>query len=195
MSYSIDTPNNTSFCVGCSQVPDRCDCIWGKFRELYQRVSDMQGKVEQSWELNYKSDDNLSKRINDTIKEFVKSDNLLENDIIKLQFRIDYLEGMAKASTEAEGVLFKRIEKLESSQLTQQLDPQVWKFITERIDGLETEINTVRALGSRAFHPKKPHKCPVCDGLGVNCVVGEIRGLPIKSNQCHGCEGKGYLWG
>jgi hypothetical protein len=40
---------------------------------------------------------------------------------------------------------------------------------------------------------RKPHKCPVCDGIGKNCVIGEIRGLPIKSDKCHSCEGNGIV--
>jgi hypothetical protein len=57
-----------------------------------------------------------------------------------------------------------------------------------QFDRLETEINTVRALGSRAYHTKKPHKCPVCDGSMY------VESLGIGS-KCHSCEGKGVLWG
>jgi hypothetical protein len=61
----------------------------------------------------------------------------------------------------------------------------------ERIDGLEAEINIVRALGSRAFHPKKPHKCPVCDG---NCMrLNPLSEIPINVD-CTVCEGKGVVW-
>lgn len=41
---------------------------------------------------------------------------------------------------------------------------------------------------------KTPHKCPVCDGIGKG-VIGELRGLPIKTEKCHTCEGAGIVWG
>lgn len=36
---------------------------------------------------------------------------------------------------------------------------------------------------------KKPHKCPVCDGIGGTKVSGTI------DEECHACEGKGIVWG
>ncbi len=56
---------------------------------------------------------------------------------------------------------------------------------------LETRIQFINQLGN----DKKPHKCPVCDGLAINCNIGEFRGLPIKTEKCNSCEGKGYIWG
>lgn len=42
---------------------------------------------------------------------------------------------------------------------------------------------------------KAPHKCPVCDGAG--CL--SFRNPPLTLNDikpdCHGCEGKGIVWG
>ncbi len=95
-----------------------------------------------------------------------------------------------------------RLCRLESDRLGEQLDQKVWKFLTEKVDGLETEINVVRALGSRAFHPKKPHKCPVCEGKGIISTPDTIRfdiviaqSEKIGWSACHACEGKGVLWG
>lgn len=38
----------------------------------------------------------------------------------------------------------------------------------------------------------KPHKCPVCEGCGKKYVEG-LRG--DNSFDCHGCHGKGIVWG
>jgi DNA repair exonuclease SbcCD ATPase subunit len=73
-----------------------------------------------------------------------------------------------------------------------------------RMDQLETELNTVRTLGSRAYHPKKPHKCPVCNGQGKfltqSALLEPFEKRIIDSagrhfTLCNGCEGKGIVWG
>lgn len=86
-------------------------------------------------------------------------------------------------------------EKLESSKLSQELDPKFWSYVTERLDNLESELMIVRALGSCASHTKKPHKCPVCDGVGfINCLTNPIIKWVEKNVKCISCEGKGIVW-
>lgn len=62
-----------------------------------------------------------------------------------------------------------------------------------RLEKLEEIIQRIYEDDMKAG--RKPHKCPVCDGVAINCEIGKIHGLPIKSNKCHACEGKGIVWG
>ena len=82
----------------------------------------------------------------------------------ELDIRLQDVERQLDKSQDYDVEFQKRLDKLDSDRLGQELDPKVWKLVTERIDELESQLNIVRALGSRAYHPKKPHKCPVCDG-------------------------------
>lgn len=91
------------------------------------------------------------------------------------------------------------VSKLEEHKI-RQIDEN--RKVSQILDELETQINTVRALGSRAIHPKNPHRCPVCNGIGRVLTQGAkcdfdgmlIANLPI-SQECIGCDGKGILWG
>jgi len=39
---------------------------------------------------------------------------------------------------------------------------------------------------------KRPHKCPICEGTGQVSAKGNA----IHSSVCcHGCDGKGIVWG
>lgn len=191
MSYSIDNEANTHLCVGCSQTIDRCQCIWGNFRELYQLVS-------------------------------------------KIQEKVDYLDGMAKASTEAESVLFKRIEECIKlfAKDTYKLEKEI-DVLEERIKKLEDSdyderINDLENIGAElrlcSLEPrikeierfqditreqykltikrKHPHKCPVCEGslkvlteIAKHDFDGTMRAGLELSRKCHSCEGKGIVWG
>lgn len=77
----------------------------------------------------------------------------------------------------------RRVDEIQNDQA------KVINNCVDRINVLQTEINTIRALGSGADHPKKPHKCPICDGRGQ--VQLEI----LKISFCLSCDGKGIIWG
>lgn len=64
--------------------------------------------------------------------------------------------------------------------------------ISKRFDEIEKSIQEMRGL---SLHPTRPYKCPVCDGIGIDCIIGEVRGLPIKTDKCKPCDGKGIVWG
>ena len=40
---------------------------------------------------------------------------------------------------------------------------------------------------------KRPHKCPICEGTGKVQVAGNT--TAILTTACHGCDGKGIVWG
>lgn len=67
--------------------------------------------------------------------------------------------------------LSERIEKLEGAyQSDFESTKEVILSLSQHKDAikeLEIQIDTVRALGSRAYHPNQPHKCPVCEGKGI----------------------------
>ncbi len=116
----------------------------------------------------------------------------LENKVIDL-FDLEELVA-ALENIQAES----RLIALESQSFGITLDPKVWDFLTKRVDELETGLNLVKALGSRAYHPKKPHKCPVCGGCGNDkgeTIQNTNYEFAMKYAACHACEGKGIIWG
>ena len=101
-----------------------------------------------------------------------------------------------KLYKEAIDKLYERIAQLEMDRNSQK----------DKIDILETEINIVRSLGSRAFHPKKPQRCPVCQGtqrdyFDVLFPYSEYPQETKLDNQgrhysdCRACDAKGIVWG
>lgn len=97
------------------------------------------------------------------------SANNLEKLINILQERLSDLE---KWTRKDEDRIYDRIKKIE----------ETIKSMTELPNVYWTKYN------------KSPHKCPLCDGIGCG-IIGEIKELPIKTDCCHGCEGKGIIWG
>ena len=75
--------------------------------------------------------------------------------------------------------------------------------IANRLKQLEKEINSHCKLLSEIspkLEPKKPNKCPVCEGEGINknkLVMDREDSMPIcmKNPECHACQGKGIVWG
>ncbi len=114
-------------------------------------------------------------------------------------------ESFAFAFNDTASKIDARIKTLEEI-MTGQLDPTAFVILKEKITALETEINTVRALGSRAYHPRKPHKCPVCEGSQRDYFDMLLACSQYPDNtkldhegrryqECRACEGKGILWG
>lgn len=118
----------------------------------------------------------------------INYENISEEDYKKLSEQIKELE--TKLNIEKN----KNLSELEQNKLKHQLDPQVWKFVTERLDKLETEINVLRYLRSIEHDPKKPHKCPVCEG-SERYKFTPSRGDSEITIECKSCEGKGIVWG
>jgi len=114
----------------------------------------------------------------------------IESRLIKLELALKCLtiyDDPMQQKVWKKNIIF-RLEKLESSKITQHLDPQVWKFLTERIDGLENFIN-------KNWNSKRhePHKCPLCDGKGVE--FDRLKRGEGFNSKCKTCEGKGIVWG
>lgn len=64
-------------------------------------------------------------------------------------------------------------------------DQNLEKIINERLNKLEEITNSIMEDDIKCG--RKPYKCPVCDGSG-NFLLP-----PFK--DCHGCNGKGTIWG
>lgn len=133
------------------------------------------------------------------IEEFNKRLGILDNKIIDTNDLDERVDGLENIQAEP------RLIKLEE-MMADRLDPTAFVILKEKITVLETEINTVRALGSCAYHPKRPHKCPVCEGsqrdyfdmLLVCSQYPDNTKLDQEGRryqECRACEGKGILWG
>lgn len=207
--------------MSCSACNCVCKTVKG-FNNIFFDIESIKSDVTKHWDLNYKGLDNLSKRIN-----FLEQEN---------EIRKDTFSCMDSAYNNAMLDLEKRINKLESCQLSQQLDPKVWVHINERLDeaestlamlqlelkakqfkadmnegerfmeclsGLENklqnQIDDAKAQ-FKSIYGKRPHECPICKSFGSPFIVSDKcadgpRKHHLSHNPCHGCEGKGIVWG
>lgn len=135
--------------------------------------------------------------------------DLVASHYIKVNDRLDKLESENKmrqdtiacvdrAYDEAMVNIEKRLGKLESGKLYQELDPKVWDFMKERIDKLEqsileTRIQFIDQLG----YEKKPYKCPVCLGEGRVKLDEPLKkdNVTYFSINCISCKEQGIVWG
>lgn len=100
----------------------------------------------------------------------------------------------------------ERLEKenkslYDSLYLTDQRSEELSCRINSKLQELSTRINELNVmyqsiLNELPVYPKKPHKCPVCDGIGM---VKSYMGIKDISGcagfECNACEGKGIVWG
>lgn len=138
----------------------------------------------------------------DSLNKAYHHDSDVARDIIfegaRANEKIRQIESDCDQHCGAISVLERKVEALESCKLTQELDPQVWKHLTERIDKLEQSILETRILFiNQLGNDKKPHKCPVCEG---SCMrpnpLNSIENAKMPVNlDCIVCEGKGIVWG
>lgn len=171
MSGFVDKDNErVKFCIACNdKMP--CNCIWEAVRTL-------QSDVKEHWNLNYQSDENISKRI------------------IKLDSSVASLHSfeLSVCKEPHPRILKERIEKLEKSDHDERISD------LEKIDGevrlinLEKAIDRIAEVVKRIHEDdmksgKKPHKCPVCEGQGGTFCSGTM------DESCYPCDGNGIVWG
>lgn len=128
------------------------------------RLLNLESKLEQ-----LDATDSFFKVIEFNFKDKIGVDLLVESDDKPVIERLTKLEN--------------RFPNLKYESLTE---------IENKLTEIETGLDLVRALGSRSFHPKKPYKCPVCEGTGG--VKHPLTGMIMKA-VCQSCSGTGVLWG
>lgn len=194
-------------------------------RKLSKRVDEIDSKL-RAWDedLEYLDSMKLPKRI-EKLEEKI-SEKYAHPDVIGRIERLeqsreangrthrDYHSRIEKIELKNIEHQIERISELEK-KIAQTVSVQVvhssnqvhetWKVgcevlisnIQKEIIELKTEIDTIRALGARAYHPKKPHKCPVCSGQSIQDIkiVKTDSGLDKLVLECHACAGKGIVWG
>jgi len=61
-----------------------------------------------------------------------------------------------------------------------------------KIENLEKRIEEISGFCHRNWkHNHQPHKCPVCEGLGLRNDKSKV----FVDSACKSCEGKGIIWG
>jgi len=219
--YHVEAPYLSSCCDNCGVLLENCKCVWKEVRYLYKMFGELSLRLDKNWDLSYKSDDNLSKRI---VAIYETVEEMRDHDA-----RINDLE---KIGVE------QRLIKLESDKLSQELDPKVWVHMNERVDKLESmtamldlqikakkfevemdrgnhymecfsalikkandKIDNLEQLiydrKDKRLSNVKPHKCPVCNGEGrVKLEKPLIKdNITYFSISCVPCKEQGIVWG
>lgn len=130
----------------------------------------------------------------------------------KISRRVDETDHIANCQGESISIIIKNLNKLEreleSNHLTQELNPQVWKFVTERIDKLEKLESKFADFMQKSILncEKRPFKCPVCNGeikilidpstpmSGIQAMFGKRDSNGMYYKDCVSCD-KGIIWG
>lgn len=147
------------------------------------------------------------------VKELIYQGAQTHATILNLDDRIKKLESSGNYNKDYGLDLHKELIKLMEDHLSLQehlnmlsqdytefklgYPKSVENFVEVNIKNLHDRIDVIckNFDSNKAIVHRNPYKCPVCDGVGINVVIGEVRGLPIKSDKCHVCEGKGIVWG
>ncbi len=152
---------------------------------LANMILDVDRKVNDQWEMNYKSIENISNRV-----------SKVEDDIISLYRKIEFYENSIKRKWQANTELSERLTKIE-----EELEPYDLSEHDELIHdlvniGAESRLIKLERHFSGDYQliasTKKPYKCPVCKGSGG--IKHPLTGI-IAPAVCGACEGKGIVWG
>lgn len=148
-----------------------CNHDLDKCKCIWSAVRDLQAKVED--EINSRG-----AQVGVLHKHIEKI-----NDMINMEDRIT-----------ASDVLC-RLTKLESI-IQQCFDANPIAKIYERFNALEKSILEIRIqFIDQIGDGKKPHKCPVCEGEGVNKNKLVLVMDGVKKPSCNSCDGTGMVWG
>ena len=96
--------------------------------------------------------------------------------------------------------LFQIEENRKVSRKIDEFEERINKLENVKVIFKSTTIDSVnRRLKELESSSRKPHKCPVCDGLCSKLITDRTSNAPAehyrKQNPCSACEGKGIIWG
>ncbi len=144
--------------------------------------------------------------IDGAIKQMVQDYCKLEDDMLKNRQRIEELEerdGYNKSyglSLHQEMInILERVTIVEETHLNK-LSVDAFALLLKRIEEIEKRLDGLDLFRTRTlteeslWFRKKPHKCPVCDGAGLNTLPNFQDGDERKV-LCQPCEGRGIVWG
>lgn len=126
--------------------------------------SDLSIKVDRQWDLNYKADENLSKRISG-----------LEQRIKDIEYRLEHITRFPSEVDIRLEEVERIIDKIPDNYARKDRELEI------RIENLET-IKYVQKV--QYFDVRKPHMCPVCNGTSF-CKEGM---------DCKACDGTCIVW-
>lgn len=186
------------------QITTQCKCsckceddlTYSQSNNILHQLESLMRQVDEHWDLNYKSDNNLSKRIS-------KLDNAIDQVKDELSKEIAFIE--ARMNQPKDCHLTFDVQNLEKQ--IKEISKALENYREYKIDieDLGTDVmylkQSLKKLNQDSeVHPKKkPHKCPVCDGSGnhddqtprLMVLVHTKTGIIC----CNSCEGKGIVWG
>jgi hypothetical protein len=148
--------------------PSDYDCDGSK---LLNMILDIDRKVNDQWEMNYKSIENISKRV-----------SKVEDDIISLYRKIEAFNGYMEIASKDIGKLFR-------TKADAELAGELHSQTEERLENLEKMQSSMLSMPNVVWqkYNKIPYKCPVCDGKYI-AMFKECE------SACLACE-KGIVWG
>ena len=141
-----ENKGNTHHCEGCGVVINDCTCIWNNFRNLYEMLRDLSIKSDQQWDLMYKTQDNLSKRIHEVSDTCIHNNGIICKDLNRLEERVNTINSNVLTAGATEMFIesnvrniHKRIDELPSSDYDERINSLENINIEKRLISLESE--------------------------------------------------------
>lgn len=149
--------------------------IWQE--NIMKRIRTIEDFIGQ----NYKKD---IKEIHDIVNSQGESVNLLCKKINELSDTVVKLESHYYSDGDLSAIhgCIRNLEK------NLDYDEHQLKRLEKKFRDLEQLFYDEKATFRNP--EKKPHKCPVCDGLGSQLYL-----ISQQAQKCESCEGKGIVWG
>jgi hypothetical protein len=172
----------------------------GDYFNTINEIESLKSTVKQNWEMTYKSDDNLSKRINEL-------DSVVSNIIEDLSKEVGIIEenyqGIIADLRNLEEILKKEIPRIYNAEQIGLIAKSAYDGFEKRLLELERRLDVCASVLRK--DKLSPHKCPACDFSGAIQLesMEEIARFKDKVMVtdgrhfiwCRSCEGKGIVWG
>lgn len=173
---------------------------------LIGQLEGLDEKVSQHWDLNYKAQENLSKRIHEISDTCIHNNGIVCKDLDTLEERVNTINSSVLTAGATEMFIesnvrniHKRIDELPSSDYDERINDLENIGVEQRLIRIENCFRSVLDSGKKIGISKdklierKPHKCPVCESKGLVFVMYSI--TDSHQVKCKSCDGTGVVWG
>lgn len=179
-----DCCSKVEYCIWCRQETP-CECAMAMVRNMDDRVSSLEATVKKNWEWEYAQDKSFGERL------------MKLEAYIKMEDRVTASDVLLRLHTLETSVDFEKAKDLIYQGA--QTHASILK-LDARVKEIERFQDVTHAQHRLFVSRKVPHACPICDGQGSPSIQSDRcleapRKHYLETNPCHGCDGKGIVWG
>src|SRR5665213_2648812 len=173
------------FCICCTEKLDKCACVWSAIRDL-------QDKVPEHWDLNYKAHENMSKRIS-KLEDNDYDERLSDLERIEAECRLLELEKVVSNfgnKAEKQLVAHHYLELNNAiDQVKDELSKEIAHIEARTIEtwqqGCEVQINILMKCNKELEERIKQLESQIISDeiQGIHLLSEKIRKLELKAKE------------